>query len=386
VDPERARLLAVHARHQRGDGRGRADRRGHDDGLDAPEEGRDLPAHEFPLAKGADVLVEGDLEGALQTLPDVRPVAVGVLLVEGAVELRELGPEDRRHGANDAVKGVRERHRLDARPETLEDADRLLERFRHLGVHLDVAAELRAETDPGPPDAGSDARREIRHGNVLRPRVSWIVAGHRLQHQRGVAHRARHGADVVEAEDVGADAAETDAPVRGLQPHDAAEGGGDADGAARVRAEGPGREASGHRHSGSTAGPARDPVQVPGIARGAVVGIDRGRCRRELVGQTLAEEDGAGLAQTRDTLRVLARDVVAKEAGAVRGADARGVEDVLGPVGHAVQRSTIVTADDLALGFLGLGARHVRRDGEVGGQLRVQRLDPSQVGFDDLDG
>jgi len=104
------------------------------------------------------------------------------------------------------------------------------------------------------------------------------------------------------------------------------------------------------------------------------------------VGQALAEEDGAGLAQTRDTLRVLARDVVAKEAGAVRGADARGVEDVLGPVGHAVQRSAIVTAGDLALGFLGLGARHVRRDGEVGGQLRVQRLDPSQVGFDDLDG
>src|SRR5439155_13627611 len=125
-----------------------------------------------------------------------------------------------------------------------------------------------------------------------RPGVPRIISGHRLQHQSGVPHRARHGADMVEAEDVGTYAGETDAPVRGLQPHDAAEGRGDADGATRVRAEGRGSEAGGNRYPGSTAGSARDPVQVPGIVRGAVVRIDRGRCGGELVGQALSEEDG----------------------------------------------------------------------------------------------
>ena len=115
---------------------------------------------------------------------------------------------------------------------------------------------------------------------------------------------------MIEREDVRAYAGEADPAVSRLEPHDAAQRGRIADGATRVRAEGERAESRRHRRGRPAARASRDPVEVPRVAGRAVVRIDGGRGRGELVRERLAEHDGARSLQTRDALCVLGGDVV----------------------------------------------------------------------------
>src|SRR5262249_10127418 len=103
--------------------------------------------------------------------------------------------------------------------------------------------------------------------DTTRGRVGGIVAGHRLEQVCAVLHRARHGAGMVERPRERQDTGATHTSVCWLEPNDATEGGGAADGATGVRARRthhqPGREG---RPRATTRAPG-DVVEVPGITR-----------------------------------------------------------------------------------------------------------------------
>ena len=103
----------------------------------------------------------------------------------------------------------------------------------------------------------------IGHRRVDAGRILGIVTGDDLQDFRRIGHGAGHGTGLVQGGAVGDEAAPRDAPVAGFQAHDAAEAGGLADGAARVRSDG--GETLPRRHAGrrAAAGAARNPVTCP---------------------------------------------------------------------------------------------------------------------------
>src|SRR5207249_6591823 len=123
----------------------------------------------------------------------------------------------------------------------------------------------------------------VRHGHVARRRVSRVVAGQRLEHERRIARGARHRTQVIEREDVRAYAGEADPAVSRLEPPDPAQRGRIADGATRARAEGERAESRRHRRGRTAARASRYPVEVPRVAGRAIVRIDGGRGRGELV-------------------------------------------------------------------------------------------------------
>src|SRR5437016_373374 len=96
-----------------------------------------------------------------------------------------------------------------------------------------------------------------------------------------------------------------DVTASGLEADDAAEGCGDADGAAGIGADAAVAKAGGHgggRSSTRAAGYARG---VPGIARGAVVGVVGGHTVGELVHICLAKKDSARFSQENNDLGVV---------------------------------------------------------------------------------
>src|SRR5262249_38297465 len=137
-----------------------------------------------------------------------------------------------------------------------------------------------------------------------------------------------------------------------------------------------------HGRRGAAARAAGDAVELPGIARGAEMAIDGGGGRGELVGEGLAEHDGARPAQPGDALGILRRHMIAKEARSVGGADAGRVEDVLYSARYAVQRSAPAPGGDLGPGLLRLRQCGVGAHGEERRDARIERLDPLQEGVD----
>ena len=132
-------------------------------------------------------------------------------------------------------------------------------------------------------------------GRVLR-----VVAGHRLQHDRGVAHGLRHRAGLVERRGEGDDAPARAAAVGRLDADDAGEGGRLADRAAGVGAGGAEHEVGGDRGSraarGAAGGERRGVAGAP--PRADRRAVDRGLVRAahgELVHVELADADRAGL-------------------------------------------------------------------------------------------
>jgi len=91
------------------------------------------------------------------------------------------------------------------------------------------------------------------------------------------------------------------APVRGLEPHEAAEPGRDADGSASVAARRQGDEATGDSGCGSTRRAARGPAVLPWIVRRAVEDRAGEVDAAEFAGGRETERDGAaGVAQALD--------------------------------------------------------------------------------------
>ena len=164
----------------------------------------------------------------------------------------------------------------------------------------------------------------------------------------------------------------------GLKSHDPAEARGNADGAAGVRAKGCGAHPRRGRRAGAATGAAGDPLQVPRVAGGTVVGVLVCDAVGELVHVQLADEHRSRRLQPADDRRVLRGHAARQHLAAGGGPDTLGVKEVLQTQGNAVERTEIAVGHDRGLGIPGLAQRLVGGHGDVGVHARVQRIDPRQ--------
>ena len=191
----------------------------------------------------------------------------------------------------------------------------------------------------------------------------------RVGQQRRVGHRAGEDPDGVEARALGQDPGARDRAEARLEADDAAEGG-----RADHRAGGLG--ADGERHLAGCDG-------GRGTGRGAargVGGVDRvsRRCRLhggELGRRRLAEDQRARRLQPGDDEGVLPRHAPGVDGRAVLGRDPRGVDDVLDPDRHPVQRPDRTPGPPVRVERPGLGTDELRLEPRPGPELGLGRLD-----------
>ena len=276
------------------------------------------------------------------------------------------------------LRGEAERNGLELGAEPREHAGRFVERVRDGGIELDemqVGTEREAQTA----DAGVEARGEVGDRNVGGGRIVTVIARHRAQQQSGVARRARHRPGVIEAERVRVDPAETDATVGRLEPDYPAVRGRAPDRSAGVAAGRTRTEECGDGGARSAARSTGHAVERPRIARRSVPRIVRRRAGGELVRVALADEDGARFLETAHAVRVFGRHVVPVERRPVRRANAGGVEDVLDPDRHAVERAAPASGLQLSFGAACRRTRLGRHHGDERVQRRIEAIDAREV-------
>ena len=166
-----------------------------------------------------------------------------------------------------------------------------------------------------------------------------------------------------------------------LQSNDAAGGGGDADGSARVAAERRQRHAGGDRNRRSAARPSRRPRRIDRIANGTERGVLARRAERELVEIGLANQHGARMPQLRDDRRIRGCDVPLAYPRRRRRRDARDVDQILDGDRHAVQRTAIAAGGELAIRDLRIAARLLRHHGNERVEPRLQLRDAAEALF-----
>ena len=224
-----------------------------------------------------------------------------------------------------------------------------------------------------PAQGGRVIRRAGRHrGGVRR-----VVAGDRVQQERGVPDAARERADLVEGGGIRDQAVARHAAVGGLDADHAAVRGRLPDRTAGVRAQRSQAQARGHGGGRAAARAARDPGEVPRVAGDLEPGILRGRPHRELVHVELADDHGTFLLEPADDRGVVGRDEIAEDLRAAGGADPPGAEHVLDGEGNPGEGAAFPGGDGL-VGRRRLLERLIRRDGQEGADPAVDRRDPVQ--------
>ncbi len=119
-------------------------------------------------------------------------------------------------------------------------------------------------------------------------------------------------------------------------------------------------------------------LQVDRVARARRnVGCKLGRDR-------LAENDGAGPPQGRDTSRIIGRLTPFEHVAAVLGRHVGGVDDVLEADGNAVQRSDALALLVLCVGGPGLLQCPIPVEKRPGLNRRLQRGDAVETGADEV--
>ena len=129
------------------------------------------------------------------------------------------------------------------------------------------------------------------------------------------------------------------APVGGLEPHDAAAGGGQPDRAARVRAERAVREARAHGGARAARRAAGRVARAPGCLGIPVMGVVAERPERQLREVQAAEGDGAGRLEAAEDRRARVGPEVLGEGGAAGRGSAVPGEEVLVGERHPVERA-----------------------------------------------
>ncbi len=181
--------------------------------------------------------------------------------------------------------------------------------------------------------------RQIDAGAVAR-----VMAGDCFQKEGGVKNVMCEGADLIQRAAVGDQAEARHAAIGWLEADDAAQAGGQANGAAGVGAKGQGRHASRHRRGRAAAGAARYAFQVPGIARHLVSAVLGGRAHGELVEIGLAQENRIRLAQFADDMGIIRRHEVFENLAAAGGGLPLGAQNVLDGDRNAGERTERFTA------------------------------------------
>src|SRR6266850_2089123 len=177
-----------------------------------------------------------------------------------------------------------------------------------------------------------------------------------------------------------------------FQPDDAAECGGDANGASRVRSDAAEAEAGSDGRGGPAARAAGNTREVPGIADRAVVRVVGCDAVGEFVHVGLAEENGASVFELCDDCGVFFWNEFAQDFRTCRRPNACRIDIVLQRNRNAVERAAVATAFAAAWGeefgfcFLGLGEGKLGRDSDVGVELEMEVLDTGEHEPAQLDG
>ena len=106
----------------------------------------------------------------------------------------------------------------------------------------------------------------------------------------------------------------------------------------------------------------------------------------ELPCRVLAEQDRAGRLQLCRTGAVLDRNVARKQTRLRRRAHARDVEDILQTIWDAVQRPAHARCHDFGFRLSCVAACTLGGDGDEAVELVVERRDPREAGFSQLNG
>ena len=278
--------------------------------------------------------------GPGECAPEVRVVhPLAALEVDG--QEGERRPRVQRHG--DA---------LGPRALPLEHVDR----FAHARIHARVApfdAEpFRQNPDLQPADPagqGLGVRGDARR-NVSLARVVSIAPGDARERRRHILHGAGYGPHVVDGRLQSEHAGVGHEAVRGHQAHDPAPGGGDADRAALIAAEGDVHFSAGDGRGGAGGRPARHMIPVVGV-QGAPVVADTAQARPapgELLHLELADDRPAGVENARHDGGIEVRNVAVHEMRAERQGHPGDADVVLESDGLAPQWA-MVRARDAAL-------------------------------------
>ena len=175
-----------------------------------------------------------------------------------------------------------------------------------------------------------------------------------------------------------------DASIGRLDTDDPAGTGRVAQAPSGVGAEGAETETRGRRHArpaGRLPGPM---IGIPGIARRDDRGVitDAG----EFGHYQLSDQHRARRAQPADDGGVLGGNAIPKDFRTAGGSYALGIDQVLGRVGNAVQRTPVVSLGNLIFGEACLTQREIRAHGNERMQLLLERLDAFQGGLGEFDG
>ena len=316
---------------------------------------------------------------------DDRVEVVEVRIDEAPVDLVGLGGGDEAAGIEPGGRlRLLELEVDDRRSERLDLRDRLA----HPGFDLRIAVvpehRLRhAEGEAG--DAALDRARDLVRGLAAGRGVGGVRALNRLVDDGGVSRIAGQRTHAVEAPAQRIHACAAHPADRRLQARDPAHARGDPHRSAGVGPEPHRRHARPHRDARARARPARQKgLAAPGVVRGALVGVDAGAAVRELHRDCLAEQHHAGPVQPLDDGAVGSRDVVGEQPGARRRRHARHVEQVLGDVRDAVQRTEVDARREQPVRGLRLGERAVPAHERERPEVRLERIDPFEEVLRDL--
>src|ERR1700726_1487581 len=149
-----------------------------------------------------------------------------------------------------------------------EEFDRGVEGLDLFGIAGDIfGVEMADDADPQASDILAEQRPVVGYRLVRASRITRIMPGDHLEHQRVVAHRAGHRPDMVEGEGERRYAAAADPAIGGLHAGGAAHRGWIADRAAGVGAECRREEAGGKAGAAAARRAAAEMIAVPRVAR-----------------------------------------------------------------------------------------------------------------------
>ena len=172
---------------------------------------------------------------------------------------------------------------------------------------------------------------------VARKRIGAVGAGHRRQRRHRVVDGEREHRDAIQRPARRHQAGVGDQPEARLQPDDVVEHRRHAAGARGVGAERQRHQAGGNRDRRSRTRSARNQIAADRIDGNAVGRAHADQAGGELIEIGLADDDGAGRAQSRDRGRILRGRIGESRAGG-GGRQALRVDIVLHRDRHAIQR------------------------------------------------
>src|SRR3984893_14033154 len=119
-------------------------------------------------------------------------------------------------------------------------------------------------------------------------------------------------------------------------------------------------------------------IRVPWVARGRPWEIEAWAADGELMRRELAENDGAGAAQTRHAYRIGRHDVIDQYLGMASRRQARDIDDIFDTDRHTMQRPAQAARGDLSLGSLGSIHCRVAIEADEDVQFRIEPSDALQ--------